>query len=159
MEGSNYWGHGYKTQHSYPRSRLITWRRPEVKFGRNVVKKKQHKNYQDEDKKSAIYFYSWRWYLCEPEKQSQRVRAHERVVGKRKSQWTTEFSQNSGTYIVYNSHVTCINSSFSLAMVRPTSRFFDFHWLCCFFPIGFLQPKLTSVSGRICHHRRIQPRP
>ena len=21
MEGSNYWGHGYKTQHSYPRSR------------------------------------------------------------------------------------------------------------------------------------------
>ena len=37
-EGSNYWGYGYKTQHSYPRSRLITWRRPEVKFGRNVVK-------------------------------------------------------------------------------------------------------------------------
>ena len=25
-----------------------------MKFGRNVVKKKQHKNYQDEDKKSAI---------------------------------------------------------------------------------------------------------
>ena len=26
MEGSNYWGYGYgyKTQHSYPRSRLIT---------------------------------------------------------------------------------------------------------------------------------------
>ena len=38
MEGSNYWGYGYKTQHSYSRSRLITWRRPEVKFGRNVVK-------------------------------------------------------------------------------------------------------------------------
>ena len=54
MEDSNYWGYGYKTQHSYPRSQLITWRRPEVKFGRNVVKKKQHKNYQDEDKKSAI---------------------------------------------------------------------------------------------------------
>ena len=54
MEGSNYWGYGYKTQHSYPMSRLITWRRPEVKFGRNVVKKKQHKNYQDDDKKSAI---------------------------------------------------------------------------------------------------------
>ena len=36
------------------RSRLITWRRPEVKFGRNVVKKKQHKNYQDEDKESVI---------------------------------------------------------------------------------------------------------
>ena len=45
---------GYKTQHSYPRSRLITWRRPKVKFGRNVVKKKQRKNDQDEDKKSAI---------------------------------------------------------------------------------------------------------
>ena len=54
MEGSNNWGYGHKTQHSYPRSRLITWRRPEVKFGRNVVKKKLHKNYQDEDKKSAI---------------------------------------------------------------------------------------------------------
>ena len=49
--GSNYWEYGYKTQHSCPRSRLITWRKPEVKFGRNVVKKKQHKNYQDEDKK------------------------------------------------------------------------------------------------------------
>ena len=24
MEGSNYWGYGYKTQHSYPRSWLIT---------------------------------------------------------------------------------------------------------------------------------------
>ena len=45
MEGSNYLGYGYKTQHSYPRSRLITWRRPEMKFGRNLVKKKQHKNY------------------------------------------------------------------------------------------------------------------
>ena len=37
----------------------ITWRRPELKFGRNVVKeettqKKKKKNYQDEDKKSAI---------------------------------------------------------------------------------------------------------
>ena len=53
MESSNYWGYGYKTQHSYLRSQLITWRRPEVKIGRNVVKKKQHKNYQDEDKKSA----------------------------------------------------------------------------------------------------------
>ena len=31
-----------------------------------------------------------------------------------KSQWTTDFSQNSGTYIVYDSHVTCSNSSFSL---------------------------------------------
>ena len=38
----------------------ITWRRPEVKFVRNVVKeettpkKKKKSNYQDEDKKSAI---------------------------------------------------------------------------------------------------------
>ena len=54
MEGCNYWGYGYKTQHSYPTPQLITWRRPEVKFGQNVVKKKQHKNYQDQDKKSAI---------------------------------------------------------------------------------------------------------
>ena len=54
MKGSNYWGYGYKTQHSYPRSQLITWRRPEVKFGWNVVKKKQHENYQDENKKSVI---------------------------------------------------------------------------------------------------------
>ena len=37
IEGSNYWGYRYKTQHSYPRSRLITWRRPEVKFDRNIV--------------------------------------------------------------------------------------------------------------------------
>ena len=47
----------YKTQHSYTRSRLITWRRPEVKFDRNVVrriKKKSKKKHQDEDKKSAI---------------------------------------------------------------------------------------------------------
>ena len=44
----------YNTQHSYQRSRLITWRRTGVKFDRNIVKKKQHKNYQDEDKKSAI---------------------------------------------------------------------------------------------------------
>ena len=54
LEGSNYWRYGYKTQNSYPRLRLITWRRPEVRFGRNIVKKKQHKNYQDEDKKSTI---------------------------------------------------------------------------------------------------------
>ena len=37
LEGSNYWGYGHKTQHSYPRSRLITWWL-EVKFGRNVVR-------------------------------------------------------------------------------------------------------------------------
>ena len=33
----------------------ITWRRPELKFGRNVVKEETtQKNYQDEDEKSAI---------------------------------------------------------------------------------------------------------
>ena len=32
MEGSNYRGYVYKTQHSYPRSKLIAWRRPEVDF-------------------------------------------------------------------------------------------------------------------------------
>ena len=47
-------------------------------------------------------------------------------------------SQNSGTYIVYNSHVTYSNSSFSLVMVTPKSHFFVFHWLqfmsmCCLF--------------------------
>ena len=78
---------------------------------------------------------------------SRRVRTHERVVGNRKSQWTTDFSQNSGTYIAYNSHVTCSNSSFSLVMVTPTSHFFISHWLqftsmCYLFLIGNL-PKPT----------------
>ena len=61
--------------------------------------------------------------MCGAEKQSHRVRAHEGFVGKRKSQWTTDFSRNSGTYIVYNYHVTCSNSSLSLTMVTPTSHF------------------------------------
>ena len=86
-------------------------------------------------KNIRLYFYFWRWYLCGAEKQSQRVRAHRGVVGRWKSQWTTDFSRNSGTYIVYNSHVTCSNSSFSLTMVMPTSHFFAFHWLCCLLPI------------------------
>ena len=68
-----------------------------------------------------------------------------------KSQWTTDFSRKSGTYIVYNSHVTCSNSSFLLTMVTPTSHFFSFHWLCCLFPIGYL-PKPSSVGVRICHY-------
>ena len=85
-----------------------------------------------------LYFHSWQWYLCGAEKQSQRVCAHEGVVGRRKSQWTTDFSRNSGTYILYNSHVTRSNSFFSLTMVTPTSHLFAFHWLCCLFPIGYL---------------------
>ena len=80
-------------------------------------------------KNIRLYFYFWRWYLFGTEKKSQSVRAHEGAVGRRKSQWTTDFSRNSGTYIVYNSHVTCINSSFSLTMVTPTSHFFAFHCL------------------------------
>ena len=54
MEGSNYWGYGYKTQHSYPRSRLITWLRPEVKFARNVVRKTTTKKLPRWGQKSAI---------------------------------------------------------------------------------------------------------
>ena len=68
------------------------------------------------------------------------------------------FSRNSGTYIVYNSHVTCSNSSFSLIMVTPTSHFFAFHLLCCLLPIGYL-PKPDSLGVRICHYHWIQPRP
>ena len=60
--------------------------------------------------------------------------------------------------LVYNSHVTCNNSSFSLTMVTPTSHFFAFHWLCCLLPIGY-SPKPGSVGVRICHHHRMQPHP
>ena len=109
-------------------------------------------------KNIRLYFHSWRWYLCGAEKQLQRVCAHEGVVGRWKSQWTTDCSRNSGTYIVYNSHVTFSNSSFSLTMVTPKSHFFAFHWLCCLLPIGYL-PKPSSVSILICHHHWIQPRP
>ena len=109
-------------------------------------------------KNIRLYFYFRRWYLCGAEKQSQRVRAHGGAVGRRTSQWTIDFSRNSGTYIVYNSHVTCSNSSFSLTMVMPTSHFFAFHWLCYLIPIGYL-PKPGSVGVRICHYHRIQRRP
>ena len=96
--------------------------------------------------------------MCGAEKQSQRVCAHEGAVGRLKSEWTTDFSRNLGTYIVYNSQVTRSNSSFSLTMVTPTSHFFAFHWLCCLLPIGYL-PNPASVGVRICHYHRIQPRP
>ena len=59
---------------------------------------------------------------------------------------------------VYNSHVTCCNSSLSLTMVTSTSHFFAFHWLCCLLPIGYLL-KTGSVGVRICCYHRIQPRP
>ena len=91
-------------------------------------------------------------------KQSQRVGAHRGAVRRWKSQWITDFSWNSGTYIVYNSHVTCSNSSFLLTMVMPTSHFFAFHWLCCLLPIGYM-PKPGSVGVRICHDHWIQPHP
>ena len=80
------------------------------------------------------------------------------AVGRQKSQWTTDFSRNSGTYIVYNSHVTWSNSSFSWTIVTPTSQFFAFHWLCCLLPIGYL-PKPGSVGVCICHCHRIRPCP
>ena len=46
---------GYKTQHSYPRSRLITLKkaRGEIWLKRSE-KKQQKENYQDEDKMSAM---------------------------------------------------------------------------------------------------------
>ena len=91
-------------------------------------------------------------------KQSQRVRTHGGAVGRRTSQLTNDFSRNSRTYIVYNFHVTCSNSSFSLTMVMPTSHFLAFHWLCCLLPIGYLY-KPGSVGVRICHYHRIQRRP
>ena len=50
--------------------------------------------------------------------QSQRVRAHGGAVGRRTSQWTTDLSRNSGTYIVYIS-LLC----FSLVMLSAS------HWL------------------------------
>ena len=94
---------------------------------------------------------------CVKQKSNRIFRTHGGAVGKRKSQWTTDFSRNSGTYIVYNPHVTCSNSSFSLTMVTPTSHFFAFHWLCCLLPIGYL-PKPDSVDVRICHYHRIRTR-
>ena len=51
---------------------------------------------------------------------------HEGVVGRRKSQWTTDFSQNSRIYIVYNSHVTGSNSSIGQHLYCP------FPWLSRF---------------------------
>ena len=55
MEGSNYWGHGYKTHHSYPRSRLnhLKKARGEI-WPKRSEEETTHKIYLDEDKKSAI---------------------------------------------------------------------------------------------------------
>ena len=95
------------------------------------------------------------------EQKSNRTRefAHTRVLsGDGRASEQLNLAKIRETYIVYNSHVTCSNSSFSLVMVTPTSHFFAFHWLCCLFPIGYM-PKSTSVGGRICHHHRIQPCP
>ena len=49
MEGSNYWGYGYKTQHSY-----LKKARGEIWSKRSEKKQQKKENYQDEDKKSAI---------------------------------------------------------------------------------------------------------
>ena len=94
---------------------------------------------------------------CVEQKSNRREFAHMKgSLGIRREWWTTDFSQNLGTFIVYNSHMTCSNSSFSLVMVTSMSHFFVFHWLqftsmCCLFPIGYL-PKPTSRGRHICHH-------
>ena len=110
----------------------------------------------DEQRRTRIYknirsyFYFWRWYLCGAEEQTRKVRTH---VGSRKNQWTTDFSKNSGTYIVYNSCITRSNSSFSLVMVTPTSLFFVFHSsqfmsMCCLFPTRYLlKPSYCVFPG------------
>ena len=56
MEGSNYWGYGYKTQHSYRRSRLnhLKKARGDIWPKRSEEETTQKKTYQDEDKKSVI---------------------------------------------------------------------------------------------------------
>ena len=56
MEGSNYWGYGYKTPHSYPRSwkNHLKKARGEIWPKRSERRNNTKKNYQDEDKKSAI---------------------------------------------------------------------------------------------------------
>ena len=55
MEGSNYWGYGHKTQHSYPRSLYnhLKKTRGEI-WPKRSERRNNTKNYQDEDKKSAI---------------------------------------------------------------------------------------------------------
>ena len=115
-------------------------------------------------KNIRLYFNFRRRYSCGAESNCREFAHTEELSGdggaveRRTSQWTTDFSRNSGTYIVYNSHVTCSNSSFSSTMVMPTSHLFTFHWLWCLLPIGFL-PKPGSVGVRICHYHRIQRRP
>ena len=96
--------------------------------------------------------------MCGAEKQSQRVRAHEGVVGRRKSQWTIDSSQNSGTYIVYNSRMTCSNSFFFIGygyahvslLCFPLVMLFVPHWLLAqahFYGRTHLQPSLSSTTS------------
>ena len=108
-------------------------------------------------KNIRLYFYFRRWYLCRAESNLREFAHTEELSGDGRASEQL-FSRNSGTYIVYNSHVTCSNSSFSLTMVMPTSHFFAFHWLCCLLPIGYL-PKPRSVGVCIYHYHRIQRRP
>ena len=73
----------------------------------------------------------------------------EGVVGSRKSQGTTDFSQHSGTYIVYYSHVTFSNSSFSLVTVRV---------YVLLFPIGYLaKPTYCVFHGSPFYGRTYLP--
>ena len=55
MEGSNYWGYGYKDSAFLSEVAVnhLKKARGEIRPKRSE-RKKQHKNYQDEDKKSAI---------------------------------------------------------------------------------------------------------
>ena len=106
-------------------------------------------------KNIRLYFYFCH-DTCVEQKSNRREFAHTKELsgdGRASEQLTLAES-----YIVYNSHVTCGNSSFSLTTVIPMSHFFAFHWLCCLLPIGYL-PKLGSVGVHICHHHRIQSRP
>ena len=83
--------------------------------------------------------------------QPQWVRAHGGAVERRKSQWRTDFSLNSGTYIAYLQQF--------LFFVNHGSA--QISLLC--FPLVILSasywPKPGSVGVRICHYHRIQPRP
>ena len=47
-------GYGYQTQHSYPRSRLITLKKTRGEIWPKRKWEETTKNYQDEDKKSAM---------------------------------------------------------------------------------------------------------
>ena len=98
-------------------------------------------------KNTILFSYFRRWYLCGAEKQSQRVHAHGGAVRRRKGQWITD--RNSGTYIVYNSYVTCSNSS---GYAHISLLCFPLVYIVCF-PLATclylpLSPNSTSPTVR-----------